>query len=76
MDNLLSMFRVWAQLDKPPIVQLLNKDRVIVAALYLNELNANELTICQPGLGINEKYFLYLNGFGIYFTYFEKINRN
>lgn len=70
-NQLTTLFQGWAEREPETIVQLLNKDRVPVAALYLNKLKYNNLVIAQT-INISEKYYIYFDGIAIFFTYYKK----
>lgn len=70
--SLVTLFHSLADQDYPPILELLNIDHVPVGALYLSELRYKNFTISDTDN--SEKYYLVVNGVGIYFSYFQKIN--
>ena len=61
-----------ADVDNPPILELLNIDRKPVGALYLDRLRYKNFMILDTNN--TEKYYLYLDGIGIYFSFYQKIN--
>lgn len=65
------LFRTYAELDKPPILELRNIDNKPVGALYLSNLKYRNIIVSETNN--SEKYYLYLDGVGIYFSFFEKI---
>jgi len=75
MINTLELFKHWAaeKNAKSNIIQLLNKDNCPVAALYLDkvDLNSSEVVICETSK-TSEKYYLYINGIAIFFTYYKR----
>ena len=72
-DHLLStLFHVYAELDNPPILELLNIDNKPVGALYLDKLKYKNFIISETNN--SEKYFLYIDGIGIYFSFYRKIH--
>ena len=70
--SLVTLFNTYAELDKPPILELLNIDNKPVGALYLSNLKYRNFVISETNN--SEKYYLYLDGIGIYFSFFRKIN--
>lgn len=72
MENLPSLFQHWAQESPSLIIQLQNNERVPVAALYLNEIDFENIALCQTQ-HVSEKYYLHVNGVGIFFTYYQKL---
>ena len=71
-SSLTTLFHTYADLDKPPILELLNIDNKPVGALYLAELKHKNFVISETNN--SEKYYLYVNGVGIYFSFFKKIS--
>ncbi len=71
-NNLTSLFQAYALEAKPPIIELQNIDHTPVAALYLEKMNYTSITVSETNN--LEKYFLYIDGIGIYFSYFKKIS--
>ena len=73
MENLPSLFQHWAQESPLLIIQLQNKERVPVAALYLDEIDFEKIVLCQTN-NISEKYYLHVNGIGVFFTYYQNLS--
>lgn len=74
--NLITLFNSWLNQDKKSVVELLNKDKKLVVVLYLDQLfNSNltpeNITVVET-VNVDEKYYLFINGIGIFFTYFKK----
>lgn len=69
--SLMTLFHAYAEMDDPPILELLNIDNKPVGALYLRDLRYKDFVISETNN--SEKYYLYLNGLGIYFSFFKKI---
>lgn len=69
--SLITLFHTYAEMDDPPILELLNIDNKPVGALYLRDLRYKDFVISETNN--SEKYYLYLNGLGIYFSFFKKI---
>ena len=70
--SLVTLFNTYAELDKPPIIELLNIDNKPVGALYLDKLKYRNFSITDTNT--SEKYYLYIDGIGLYFSFFKKIN--
>lgn len=70
--SLVTLFQTYADLEKPPILELLNIDNKPVGALYLKELRYKNFIVSETNN--SEKYYLYIDGVGIYFSFFQKIN--
>ena len=70
--SLVTLFNTYAELDKPPIIELLNIDNKPVGALYLDKLKYRNFSITDTNT--SEKYYLYIDGIGLYFSFFNKIN--
>lgn len=64
------LFNKWQEQDRTTVIQLLNKDRIPVAALYLEYLDLSNIAICQTQT--SEKYYLYMDGVAIFFSYYRK----
>ena len=71
-SSLTTLFHTYADLAKPPILELLNIDNKPVGALYLAELKHKNFVVSETNN--SEKYYLYVNGVGIYFSFFKKIS--
>lgn len=72
MNNLTQLFQVYAELDQPPVIELQNIDHKPVGAIYLDKLKYKNLTISETNN--SERYYLYIDGLGIYFSFFKKLN--
>ena len=70
--SLVTLFHALADQEHPPILELLNINHIPVGALYLSELRYKNFTISDTNN--SEKYYLVVNGIGIYFSFFQKIN--
>jgi hypothetical protein len=68
---LVTLFHAFAELENPPILELLNIDNKPVGALYLRELRYKNFIISETNN--SEKYYLYMDGIGIYFSFYKKI---
>lgn len=71
MNNLTELFQSYALMEQPPIIELQNINHMPVAALYLDKMNYLNLIISSTNN--TERYFLYVDGIGIYFSFFRKI---
>lgn len=69
--SLASMFKAYTEMDRPPIIELLNIDGKPVGALYMDTLKHNQFVISDTNN--SEKYYLYIDGVGIYFSFYKKI---
>ena len=70
--SLTTLFHAYTELDKPPILELLNIDNKPVGALYLADMKYKRFIVSETNN--SEKYYLYLDGVGIYFSFFKKIS--
>ena len=68
---LATLFHTYADLEKPPIVELLDIDKKPVGAIYFDRLKYKNFIISETNN--SEKYFLIVDGIGIYFSFFQKI---
>lgn len=72
MEHPLStLLHTYADLENPPVIELLSIDNKPVGALYLKELRYKTFIISETNS--SEKYFLCIDGVGIYFSFFKKI---
>lgn len=69
---LASLFQTYAELEKPPVLELLDINNKPVGALYLSQLKYKNFIISETNN--TEKYFLIIDGVGIYFSFYRKIN--
>lgn len=70
--SLTTLFHTYADLEKPPILELRNIDNKPVGALYMSNLKYKNFVISETNN--SEKYYLYIDGVGIYFSFFSKIS--
>lgn len=70
--SLTTLFQTYAELDQPPILELRNIDNKPVGALYMSNLKYKNFVVSETNN--SEKYYLYIDGIGIYFSFFYKIN--
>ena len=69
--SLTTLFHTYAELEQPPILELLNIDGKPVGALYLADMQHENFIVSETNN--SEKYYFYLRGVGIYFSFFKKI---
>ena len=69
--SLTTLFHAYADQEKPPIIELLSIDNKPVGALYLDKLRYKNFVVSETNN--SEKYYLYIDGIGIYFSFFRKI---
>lgn len=69
--SLTTLFHAYADQEKPPIIELLNIDYKPVGALYLDKLKYKNFVVSETNN--SEKYYLYADGIGIYFSFYKKI---
>ena len=70
--SLVTLFHAYAEMEKPPILELLNIDNKPVGALYLSNFKYKNFVISETNN--TEKYYLYVDGLGIYFSFYKKIS--
>jgi hypothetical protein len=68
---LTTLFKACADQERPPIVELLNIDKKPVGAIYFDKLRYKNFVITETNN--SEKYYLYVDGLGIYFSFYQKI---
>jgi hypothetical protein len=69
--TLTTLFHTYADQDKPPIIELLNIDKKPVGAIYFDKLKYKNFVVSETNN--SEKYYLYIDGLGVYFSFFQKI---
>lgn len=69
--TLTTLFNAYADQENPPVIELLNIRKEPVGAIYLNKLRYKNLVVSETNN--SEKYYLYVDGLGIYFSYYQKI---
>lgn len=73
MESLLTtLFRTYADQEKPPVIELLNIDRKPVGAIYFDKLKYKNFIVSETNN--SEKYYLFVDGLGIYFSFYQKIS--
>ena len=70
--SLAVLFKTYAELEKPLILELRNIDNKPVGALYMSQLRYKNFVISETNN--TEKYYLVIDGVGIYFSFYTKIN--
>lgn len=68
---LTTLFHTYAELENPPVIELLNINNEPVGALYLKDMRYENFAISETNN--SEKYYFYVNGVGIYFSFYKKI---
>jgi hypothetical protein len=71
MEQLVNLFRTFTELERPPILELLDINKNPIGALYLDQLKFKNFHISETSN--SEKYFLVIDGVGIYFSFYRKI---
>lgn len=69
--SLAVLLQTYTELDHPPILELLNINNKPVGALYTSELKYKKFHISETNN--SEKYYLVIDGVGIYFSFYKKI---
>jgi hypothetical protein len=69
---LTTLFHAYADTAKSTILELQNIDHKIVGALYLDQLRYKNFVVSETNN--SEKYYLYIDGVGIYFSFYRKID--
>lgn len=70
--QLTTLFHALADQENPPVLELLNIEHKPVGALYLDKLRYKNFIISETNN--SEKYYLYADGVGIYFSFYQKIS--
>ena len=68
---LTTLFHTYTELDNPPVLELLNIEHKPVGALYLSDMKYKDFIVSETNN--SEKYYLYMNGIGIYFSFYKKL---
>ena len=71
MNGLTTLFKSLAEMEEPPVIELLNIDNKPVGALYLKQLRYKNFIVSETNN--SERYYLYIDGVGIYFSFYRKI---
>ena len=70
--SLTNLFQTYADLEQPPVIELLNIDKKPVGAIYFDKLRYKNFVVTETNN--SEKYYLYVDGIGIYFSFYQKIS--
>lgn len=70
--TLTTLFYAMADSDDPPILELLDINQKPVGALYLSKIKYKNFMVSETNN--TERYYLYADGIGIYFSFYRKIN--
>lgn len=70
--SLTTLFNTYADQDKPLVIELLNIDKKPVGAVYFDKLKYKNFVVSKTNN--SEKYYLYVDGLGIYFSFYRKID--
>ena len=70
-NSLVTLFTTYTEMEHPPILELLNSNNEPVGALYMSQLKYKNFTVSETNN--SEKYYLVVDGIGIYFSFFKKI---
>ena len=70
-SSLTTLFHAYADQDKPPVIELLNIRKEPVGAIYLDKFKYKNFVVSETNN--SEKYYLYVDGLGIYFSYYQKL---
>jgi hypothetical protein len=70
--SLTTLFQTYADLEKPPVIELLNIRKEPVGAIYLDKFKYKNFVVSETNN--SEKYYLYVDGLGIYFSYYQKLD--
>ena len=72
-NQLTVLFNNYAKRERPPVIMLKNIGREPVAAIYLSTIQCKNLVVSETNN--TEKYYLYIDGIGIYFSSFEILKK-
>lgn len=72
-NKLTVLFNDYAKQERPPVIVLQNIHQDPVAAIYLSTLSCKKLVVSETNN--TEKYYLYIDGIGIYFSSFEILRK-
>lgn len=70
--SLTTLFQTYAEMEKPPVIELSDINHKPVGALFLQDMRYKKFIVSETNN--SEKYFLYVDGVGIYFSFYQKIN--
>ena len=66
------LIKSYTLMEKPPVLELLNKDEEVVGAVYLDKLKYEQVIVSETNN--SERYGIYVNGLLVYFSSFRKIS--
>ena len=69
--SLTTLFHAHADQTVPPIIELLDINGKPVGALYLADMKHKNFIVSETNN--SEKYYFYMDGVGIYFSFYKKI---
>ena len=69
--SLTILFSTFAEQEKPPVIELLNIDKKPVGAIYFDKFKYKNFIVSETNN--SEKYYLYVDGIGIYFSFYQKL---
>lgn len=70
--SLATLFHTYSDMDKPPVIELLNIEKKPVGAIYFDKFKYKNFVISETNN--SEKYYLYVDGLGIYFSFYQKLS--
>lgn len=70
--SLTQLFTLWIEQPNPPIIELLDINQKPVGALYLGKFREKSQIIISE-TNNQERYYLYCDGVGIYFSFYKKL---
>ena len=69
---IVTLWKATADQANPPIIELLDKNRKPVGAIYLDKFRYKNFVVSETNS--SEKYYLYADGLGVYFSFHQKIS--
>jgi hypothetical protein len=70
--SLTQLFTLWIEQPNPPIIELLDINQKPVGALYLGKFREKSQIVISE-TNNQERYYLYCDGVGIYFSFYKKL---
>lgn len=70
--SLSQLFTLWIEQPNPPIIELLDINQRPVGALYLGKFREKSQIVISE-TNNQERYYLYCDGIGIYFSFYKKL---
>lgn len=70
--SLTQLFTLWIEQPNPPIIELLDINQRPVGALYLGRFREKSQIVISE-TNNQERYYLYCDGIGIYFSFYKKL---